>query len=155
MSKIDIDGTPEKQGSTYPAPYDAACKERRFRRLGEAAGLTQLGASHVRLPPGTWSSQRHWHALEDELVVVLEGEVVLVTDEGEQLLRAGDCAAFKAGVRNGHCVQNRSDKDAVLLAVSNRSDDDWGEYSDIDLTFTRGGPSGKPAYLRKDGTPYK
>jgi uncharacterized cupin superfamily protein len=155
MSKIDIDAIPEKQGSTYPAPYDAACKARRLRRLGEAAGLTQLGASHVLLPPGAWSSQRHWHAGEDELVVVLQGEVVLVTDDGEQLLRAGDCAAFKAGVRNGHCAQNRSDKDAVLLAVSNRSDEDWGEYSDIDLTFTRGGSSGKPRYLRKDGTPYK
>jgi uncharacterized cupin superfamily protein len=95
-----------------------------------------------------------WHGVEDELVVVLEGEVVLVTEAGEEVLRAGDFAAFKAGVRDGHTAQNRSDKDAVLLAVSSRSDDDWGEYPDIDLKFTPGRYSGKGRYLHRDGTPY-
>ena len=87
MSRFDLAAIPETQGSTYPAPHDAACKNRRVKRLAQAAGLTQLGASQVRLPPGAWSSQRHWHAIEDELAVVLEGEVVLVTDEGEEVLR--------------------------------------------------------------------
>jgi uncharacterized cupin superfamily protein len=154
MAKIDIAAVPEQRGSRYPAPHDQVCANRRVRRLGEFAGLTGLGASWVRLPPGAWSSQRHWHAVEDELVVVLEGEVVLVTDAGEEVLRAGDCVAFKAGVRDGHTAQNRSDKDAVLLAVSSRSDDDWGEYPDIDLKFTSGRYSGKGQYLHKDGTPY-
>ncbi len=152
MAKIDLAAVPEQRGARYPAPYDAPCKERRVRRLGDAAGLTRLGASHIRLPPGAWSSQRHWHSHEDEFIVVLEGEVVLVTDAGEEILRAGDCAAFKAGVRDGHCAQNRSARDAVLLALSNHSDEDFGEYSDIDLKFTPQ-PHGAPGeFLRKDGS---
>jgi uncharacterized cupin superfamily protein len=154
MAKIDIAAVPEQRGSKYPAPHDAVCKDRYFRRLGEFAGLTQLGISQVRLVPGAWSSQRHWHGVEEEFAVVIEGEVVLVTDAGEEVLRAGDCVAFKAGVPNGHCVQNRSPKDAVLLAISTRSDDDWGEYSDIDMKFTAGRYSGRGRYLHKDGTPY-
>jgi uncharacterized cupin superfamily protein len=154
MGKIDIAALPEQKGSRYPAPHDAPCRERAFRRIGEAAGLTHLGASWVRLPPGAWSSQRHWHELEDEIVVVLEGEVVLVTDAGEEILRAGDWAAFKAGVRDGHCVQNRSERDAVLVAISNKNDEDWGHYADIDMQFTSGRYSGRGRYLKKDGTPY-
>jgi uncharacterized cupin superfamily protein len=154
MPKLDLAAVPEQRGSRYPAPFDAACKDRCFRRLGDAAGLTQLGASLVRLPPGAWSSQRHWHSTEDELVVMLEGEVVLVTDAGEQVLRPGDIATFKAGVRDGHCAQNRTDREALLLAVSSKSDEDWGEYPDIDLRFTAGRYSGKGRFQHKDGTDY-
>jgi uncharacterized cupin superfamily protein len=110
--------------------------------------------NRVRLAPGAWSSQRHWHSHEDEFVQVLEGEVVLVTDAGEETLRAGECAGFKAGVRDGHCMQNRSSQDAVLLVVGSRSDGDHGEYPDIDLAFTAGRYSGKGRYVRKDGSPY-
>jgi uncharacterized cupin superfamily protein len=153
VPKIDVSAVAEVIGSRYPAPHDAACRERAVRRLGDVAGLTQLGANLVRLPSGAWSSQRHWHALEDEFVYVLEGEVVLVSDGGEELLRRGDCAGFKAGSRDGHCLQNRSDRDALLLAIGTRNHDDWGEYSDIDMTFGPGHYA-KPTYRHKDGTPY-
>jgi uncharacterized cupin superfamily protein len=154
MPKVDITAAPEGAGSRYPAPFDAPCKERTWRRLGEAAGLTQFGVNLVRLPPGAWSSQRHWHSQEDEFVYVLEGELVLVTDQGEVPIRSGESAGFKAGVRDGHCFQNRSPTDAVLLVVGSRSDADHGEYPDIDLKFSEGRYSGKGKYLHKDGTPY-
>jgi uncharacterized cupin superfamily protein len=117
-------------------------------RLGEAAGLTDFGVNLLRLPPGTWSSQRHWHTAEDEFVYVLEGEVVLVTDAGEETLRPGDCAGFKAGDEDGHHLQNRSQADVVLLEVGSRKADDAGDYPDIDLRFS---PKG---YTHKDGSPF-
>jgi uncharacterized cupin superfamily protein len=151
---IDRTTVPEQVGSKYPAPYDAPCKERRTRRLGEAGGLTRLGVTECALPPGAWSSQRHWHAEEDEFLVMLEGELVLVTDEGERVVRAGDCAAFPAGDRNGHCLQNRSQASARFLAISNRNDADWGEYPGLDLVFAAGRYSGRGGFLHRDGTPY-
>jgi uncharacterized cupin superfamily protein len=154
MPVLDRAQIPEQVGSRYPAPHDAPCRARRVRRLGEAAGLTRLGVAEVVLPPGAWSSQRHWHAEEDEFVIVLEGEVVLVTDEGEVALRAGDCAAFRAGDRNGHCAQNRSSAPARLLACSNRSPDDHGEYPGLDLVFSGNRYEGAGRYLHRDGTPY-
>jgi uncharacterized cupin superfamily protein len=120
MPKIDLATAPTGSGTRYPAPHDEPCKRRAWIRLGDAAGLTQFGVNLVRLAPGVWSSQRHWHSHEDELAYVLEGEVVLVTDAGEETLRAGDCAGFKAGDRNGHCFQNRSSADVVLLVVGSR-----------------------------------
>jgi uncharacterized cupin superfamily protein len=154
MPKIDISSQPLQSGTRYPAPYDAPVKERQWRRLGDAAGLTQFGVNLVTLKPGVWSSQRHWHALEDEFVMVQQGEVVLIDDGGETILRAGECAGFKAGDRNGHHFINRSAADAVLLVVGSRRDDDWGEYSDIDMKFgdDRYQPGG--AYTRNDGTPF-
>jgi uncharacterized cupin superfamily protein len=106
MPKVDPLLAPEGSGTRYPVPFDQPCRNRRWRRLGEAAGLTQFGVNLLWLAAGAWSSQRHWHTHADEFVNVLHGEVVLVSDEGEQTLRAGDCAGFKAGVRNGHCLQN-------------------------------------------------
>jgi uncharacterized cupin superfamily protein len=154
MPKIDPTSAPQGSGSRYPAPFDQPCRARSWRRLGDAAGLTQFGVNLVRLPPGTWSSQRHWHSHEDELVYVLEGEVVLVTDAGEETLRPGDSAGFKADVHDGHHLQNRSKADAVLLVVGSRNDDDHGEYPDIDMMFTGNRYAGKGGYLHKDGTPY-
>ncbi|MBK7506601.1 MAG: cupin domain-containing protein [Bacteroidetes bacterium] len=154
MPVIDREQLPVLTGSKYPAPFDAPCRARTFRRLGEAGGLTRLGVSECTLPPGAWSSQRHWHAEEDEFLWMLEGELVLVTDEGEQVVRAGDCAAFPAGSRNGHCLQNRSSAPARFLAVSNRDDRDRGEYPDLDLAFTAGRYTGGSRYVHKDGTPY-
>jgi uncharacterized cupin superfamily protein len=154
MPKIDLSTAPEGSGSRYPTPFDEPCRRRVWRRVGDAAGLTQFGVNLVHLAPGVWSSQRHWHSHEDEFVYVLEGQVVLVTDAGDETLRPGDCAGFKAGVRDGHCFQNRSDADAVLLVVGSRSDEDHGEYSDIDMVFAPGRYSGKGGYRRKDGTPY-
>jgi uncharacterized cupin superfamily protein len=149
VKKIDISATRRKQGSEYPPPFDERCRARVRRALGDAAGLTQFGVNLQRLPPGAWSSQRHWHTAEDEFVWVVEGEVVLVTDEGEEVLRAGDCAGFKAGVPDGHHLQNRSDREALLLEVGSRfPGEDDTDYPDIDL---RWGPHGK---THKDGTSY-
>ena len=154
MSKIDQAAALRGNGTRYPAPFDLPCKNRTWHRLGDAAELTQFGVNLLRLPAGAWSSQRHWHAHEDEFVYMLEGEVVLVTDAGEETLRAGDCAGFKAGVRDGHCLQNRTDHDARILIVGSRNNDDHGEYPDIDLVFAPGRYSGKGGYRHKDGSPY-
>lgn len=148
MPKIDLDAIPQANTTGYPPPYNEAVSGRWVRRLRPVTGLTLLGAAHVVLKPGSWSSQRHWHGEEDELVVILEGEAVLVEDDGETVLRAGDVAAWPRGVRDGHTIQNRSDNDCVMLAVSAGDPDaDYGEYPDIDLKFV-----GR-AYFRKDGTP--
>jgi len=152
MPKIDIEAAPTRFGTGYPPPYDAPCLGRRRWKLGDAAGLTQFGVNLMRLPPGQWSSQRHWHTAEDEFVWILEGEVVLVTDEGEQVMRAGDCAGFPAGAANGHCLQNRSDGDAYVLEVGTRVAGNAAYYNDIDMMAPAGG---KPAaYTHRDGTPY-
>jgi uncharacterized cupin superfamily protein len=152
MSKrIDFSALPVHTGSRYPAPFDAPCAARARQCLGDAAGLTDFGVNRLRLPPGVWSSQRHWHAAEDEFVFILEGEVVLVTDAGEEVLRAGDCAGFKAGVKDGHHLQNRSQRDAVMLEIGSRKPaEDEGDYSDIDLRFLKG----RGGYVHKNGTPY-
>ena len=154
MPKIDLLTAPSGSGSSYPAPFDEPCRGRSWHRLGDAAGLTHLGVSLVRLAPGAWSSQRHWHTHEDEFVYMLSGELVLVTDAGEEVLVAGDSAGFSAGVRNGRCLQNRSPADATFLVAGNRSNEDGGEYSDIDMAFKPGRYSGGGAYFHKDGSPY-
>ena len=154
MPKIDTTAAPKGYGSRYPAPFDEPCKARTWLRIGDAAGLTQFGVNLVRLPPGTWSSQRHWHSHEDEFVYVVEGEVVVVTDAGEEVMRAGDSAGFKAGVKDGHHVQNRAAIAAVLLVVGSRRDEDEGAYSDIDLFVPAGHYSGPVTWHHKDGTPY-
>jgi uncharacterized cupin superfamily protein len=150
--KIDIAALASVTGTTYPSPFDEPCLSRERKRLGDAAGLTQLGVNLLRLPPGAWSSQRHWHTESDELVYVLSGEVMLVTDEGAEILTAGDSAGFKAGDGNGHCLQNRSSADATVLEIGTRLDSDAAHYPDIDLVAPAGG---RPAaYARRDGTPY-
>ena len=154
MPKIDIANAPIARGTRYPSPFDEPCRPRVNTRLGEAAGLTQFGVNITRLPPGCWSSQRHWHEREDELVYVLEGELVLIEDGGEQLLKAGDAAGFKAGVRDGHHLVNRSSRDAVLLTIGSRDDGDCGEYPDIDMKFLPGRYSGTGGYSRKNGERY-
>jgi len=151
--KIDVLALEESKGSGYPEPYDEPCRERHWKRLGDAANLTQFGVNLVRLPRGAWSSQRHWHAVEDEFVYVLNGVVTLVMDEGEQVLHAGDCAGFEGGVRNGHVLKNLSDGEAMLLVVGGRDDTDWGEYSEIDMKFHPGRYSGPNIKTRKDGSP--
>jgi len=154
MSKIDLENAPSGQGSRYPAPFDEPCKARTWKRLGDAAGLTQFGVNLVTLKPGVWSSQRHWHSHEDEFVYVLDGEATLCTDEGETLVRAGECAGFKAGEQNGHCLKNLSDVDVVFLVVGSRHDEDHGEYSDIDMKFGADRYRAGGNYMRKNGEPY-
>ena len=148
MPKIDIAQAFERKGSSYPPPFDQPCAERLRKRLGDAAGLTDFGVNLLTLPPGVWSSQRHWHSAEDEFVFVVSGEVVLMTDAGETVMRAGDCAGFPKGHADGHKLVNRSDQPAICLEVGTRTENDVTTYSDIDLVL---GPTG---LLHKDGTPY-
>ncbi|QIG53884.1 cupin domain-containing protein [Altererythrobacter sp. BO-6] len=149
MPKLDLAAIPQTNVTGYPAPFDREVEGRWYRRLAPPAGLTLMGASHVVLKPGAWSSQRHWHAGQDELLVMLEGEAVLVEDGEETTVRAGDVLAWPAGERNGHHLQNHSGSDCVFVAISAGSrDEDWGEYPDIDMVFD---PEG---YARKDGTRY-
>ncbi len=151
MSKrIDLSKVSIRTGSGYPEPFDAPCAARGRQRLGDAAGLTDFGVNLLRLPPGCWSSQRHWHLAEDEFVYVLEGELTLVTDDGEEILKAGDCAGFKAGVEDGHHLQNRSAQDALALEIGSRKAEDEGAYPDIDMRFLKE----NAGYVHRDGTPY-
>jgi uncharacterized cupin superfamily protein len=136
-------------GTLYPSPFDVPCRTRERKRLGDAAGLTQYGVNLLRLPPGAWSSQRHWHTGEDEFVYVLSGEVTLVTDAGEEILRAGDGAGFKANDPDGHCLQNHSGHDALVLEIGTRVADSMAYYSDIDMIAKPG-----IGYAHRDGTPY-
>jgi len=150
MPKIDIRAVPERKGSGYPAPFHLKAGERIRQRFGDAGGLTQFGVNLLHLPPGAWSSQRHWHSAEDEFVWVLSGEVALIADEGEQILRAGDCAAFPKDQPNGHHLINKSADMAVVLEIGTRSAEDVTEYSDIDMRIdNRVG-----RFTHKDGTPY-
>ena len=150
MAVIKIHTATETEGSDYPEPFDEPCRSRVRHALGEAAGLTQFGINLQRLSPGGWSSQRHWHSEEDEFVWIVAGEVVLVTDEGEDILRAGSCAGFKAGLANGHHLQNRSSQDAFILEVGSRKPEtDFVEYPDIDLRW-----SNEAGNTHKDGRSY-
>ena len=150
--RIDVSDVPIIEGTRYPSPFDLPCRSRRRQKLGDFAGLTQFGVNLLRLPPGAWSSQRHWHTSSDEFVYVLSGEVVLVTDEGEEVLRGGDAAGFKAGEQNGHCFRNLSDAEVVLLEVGTRVTDEEAYYPELDLVAHA---SGKPAlFTHRDGTPY-
>lgn len=149
--KISVHEAATVKGSRYPAPYDQPCLERFRHCLGDAANLTQFGVNLKHLPAGSWSSQRHWHTAEDEFIFVVQGEVVLVTDSGEETLRAGDCAGFKAGVSDGHHLQNRSSSEALVLEVgSRRPQEDEVFYPDIDLRTLQG----RPGFAHTDGRPY-
>lgn len=149
MPKLDLDAIPRTNATGYPDPYAAEVEGRWYRRLAPASVLTKMGASHVTLEPGAFSSQRHWHREEDELVVMLSGEAVLLDDNGETPVHPGDVLAFPAGVENGHRLHNRSEEECVFVAISaGGKDRDSGEYPDIDMVFD---PQG---YARKDGTRY-
>ncbi len=150
MPRIDTGSVQRRTGSSYPQPFDRPCATRVRRRLGDAGGLTDFGVNLLELPPGAWSSQRHWHSAEDEFVWVLSGEVVLIDDSGETVLRAGDCAAFPKDDRNGHHLVNRSDGMALCLEAGGRSGEDVCVYPDIDMRID----AREDIYTRKDGTPY-
>ncbi|MEP2784143.1 MAG: cupin domain-containing protein [Pseudoruegeria sp.] len=139
-------------GSIYPAPFDEMMQGRSSVRLGQAGGLTQFGANLVILQPGALSSLRHWHQNEDEFVMVTKGVCTLVMDEGETQMGIGDCAAFPAGVANGHHFINKSDDVAEFLVVGSKKDPEHATYSDVDLKVDMIG--GSATFMHKDGTPY-
>ena len=149
---LDPRTVPARTSSTYPEPFRSRCLPREKRALGDALGLTKIGVNLTTLMPGVESSMRHHHTHEDELVYVLEGEVVLVTDAGEQTLTAGLCAGFPAGSGDGHQLVNRSDRPAVYLEISNRDDADTASYPDVDLAY-RKTPTGFK-FTHRDGVPY-
>jgi len=152
MPKLDLASVPVKTGSIYPAPYAAMMAGRSSLRLAQAGGLTQFGVNLVTLEPGALSSLRHWHLVEDEFVMVTEGECIMVTDAGEEVMRPGDCAAFPAGVADGHHFINRSDATARFLVVGTKAPREVGTYSDIDLVVVVEG--GTATFTRKDGSAY-
>jgi uncharacterized cupin superfamily protein len=152
MPKIDIASLPIEAGSTYPKPFRPVVAGRSRKRLGVAAGLDQFGVNLTTLKPGAASALRHWHEKEDELVYIIEGEVVLIEDGGETMLKAGDAAGFKANVPNGHHLVNKSGHDAVYLEIGTRSKHERAEYPDVDLRIIRDESGGH--YTHKNGQPY-
>jgi uncharacterized cupin superfamily protein len=153
LPALDPAALPPRSSSGYPEPYRSRVLPREKRALGDALGITKFGVNLTTLPPGKESSMRHWHTLEDEMVFVVEGEVVLRNDDGEQTLTAGMCAGFPAGSKNGHQVINRSSQPARYLEISNREPDDVAVYSDpdVDLAY-RKTPDGKGVFTRRDGS---
>jgi uncharacterized cupin superfamily protein len=124
-----------RRETDYPGNFKNIVAGRARRALGDALGLSQFGVNLVQLAAGAASAQRHWHAKEDEFVVILSGEVVLISDGGEQVLRAGDTAGFAAGVADGHHLVNKGSEEAVYIEVGSRRDGDVVEYPDIDLIY--------------------
>jgi len=154
MPKVDLKDAEVRTASAYPAPYDAHCKGRSKIALGDLGGLDQFGVNLTRLAPGSASALKHWHKNEDELIYMLEGEAVLVEDDGETVMRPGDVATFKAGVAVGHMLVNRSDADVVFLEVGTRSADEVATYTDPDVDLHIVKENGAWVRYRKDGTRY-
>ena len=143
---LPVDDLPVRTGSGYPSPHDVPCRQRRRRALGDAFGLSQFGVNLLELPPGAWSSQRHWHERQDEFIYVLEGEVTLVTNEGDTVLKPGMVAGFRAGEANGHHLTNRSNAVARVLEVGTRTAEETAHYPDIGMMYREG-----EGYLTADG----
>ncbi len=152
MPKIDIGKATVRTKGIYPQPWRGVTNGREKTVLGEVAGLTQFGVNLTRLKPGAASALRHWHELEDEFVFVLEGELVLIEDDGESVLRPGDAAGFKAGVANGHHLVNKSERDALYLEIGTRARRERAHYPDVDLVYDKDENAGR--FSRKSGEPY-
>jgi uncharacterized cupin superfamily protein len=150
MKKIDLSAVPVQTDCNYPPPFDSPCRDQSTQRLARYAGLSQFGVNLTVIEPGAWSSQRHWHSHEDEIVWVLEGELTLVTDAGEESLRAGDCAAFKRGDADGHHLVNKSGRPAKVLEIGNSDPQDRCVYPDIDMVAE----PGVAGYSHRDGRLY-
>jgi uncharacterized cupin superfamily protein len=146
--KIDLSNAPVTAGTLYPPPFDEPCRKRRRVKVGDAVGLTQFGVNLCTLPPGAWSSQRHWHDGEDELLVMLTGSAILIEDDGETEMGPGDIAVWPKGVSNGHHLINRGTEPCSFVCVS-AGTEAGGAYSDIDMKWTL-----ESGFVHKDGTPY-
>lgn len=154
MPKINLEDVVETSGTNYPAPFDTPCLSRRKKAIGDHGGLTQFGAHIITLPPGSWSSQRHWHSREDELIMILEGHPTFIDENGETELSPGDITAHPAGDGNGHHMQNRTEGNVNFLIIGTRMPEaDHAHYPDIDLDLPANGTD-KRSYQRKDGSAY-
>jgi len=153
MPKLDLAKIPEKVGTGYPPPFDAPCLNRTGRDLSTPSGLTQFGARLVTLPPGSWSSQRHWHSHEDELIYIVSGHPTFIDDEGPQTLTPGDFTAHPGGDGNGHHMKNETDEDVMFLVIGARAPDkDHCRYPDVDMDLPCNGTDER-VFVRKDGSP--
>jgi uncharacterized cupin superfamily protein len=152
MPKIDVAKLAVDTRTGYPPPFDRVVVGRERKRLGNAVGLDQFGVNLTTLKPGAASALRHWHEQEDELIFVLEGEVVLIEDDGETVLEPGDAAGFKANNPNGHHLVNKSSRDAVYLEVGTRSKHERAHYPDVDMMVVRDDKGMR--YTHKNGEPY-
>ncbi len=150
MPKLDLHAVQKRKGSGYPSPFDAPCADRVRQRLGDAGGLTDFGVNLMQLPPGSWSSQRHWHSHEDEFVYILQGQLTLIEDGGETVLSAGDCAAFPKGTGNGHHMVNKSSGLAIYLEIGSRQPADLTTCSDVDMMSS----NADGRFLRKNGASF-
>jgi uncharacterized cupin superfamily protein len=145
LDPAEVEGT---TGTIYPDAFKPVVGGRVKRRLSPALGLSEFGVNVVELPPGAASALRHHHSAEDEFVMVLSGELVLRTDGGEQILKAGDCAGFPKNSGDGHCLVNCSDATASYLEIGSRAEADRVEYPDVDMVYEGG------VFRHKDGRPY-
>lgn len=150
MAKINIENMKWKNGTFYPSPFNETVEGRYRKRLGVEAGLNQFGVNLTKLDPGAQSALRHWHENEDELVYIVSGEVILVEDEGETLLKAGDAAGWKAGEDNGHHLINRSNNPATYIEIGTRAPKERAHYPDDDLLY-----ESDAGFTHKDGSPYE
>ena len=140
MPLLDLKALPSKTSCTYPEPFDAPCKGRSALRLSEAGELTQFGANLVTLRPGAWSSQRHHHSAEDELVYIVSGNPTFIDDDGERLLSAGDVTVHPMGDGNGHHMINRTEVDVTFLVIgTSNPEHDHARYPDVDLDLPANG----------------
>ncbi|MDG1431083.1 MAG: cupin domain-containing protein [Paracoccaceae bacterium] len=151
MPKINLESLPVRTGSTYPAPFDREVIGRSSLRVGDAGGLTQFGANIVTLAPGSKSSMRHWHVTEDEFVMMIAGECTLIEDGGPTVMRAGDCATFKAGDENGHHFINETETDAQFLVVGTSNPNEIAYYSDFDVKVELHDKGA--SFTKRDGSP--
>jgi uncharacterized cupin superfamily protein len=148
MKKINLSLVPAEGGGSYPSPFDEPCRAQSCQRVARFAGLKQFGVNVTVIEDKAWSSQRHWHSHEEEFVWVLDGELTLITNAGEEVLRAGDCAAFKNGDADGHQLVNKSGRPVRILEIGTNAPQDRCTYSDIDMIADHRG------YAHRDATPY-
>ncbi|MCA0434331.1 MAG: cupin domain-containing protein [Proteobacteria bacterium] len=149
---IRASDAPQRNGSRYPKIYSGPCEARQKFILGDVFGLDQFGVNLAVLPPGAWASQRHWHEGEDEFIYVVDGELLLVDDDGEHVLTPGMCAGFKAGNGNGHHLKNASDSPATYLEVGTRLKADRAHFSDVDMLAVK--TDGAFRFVKRDGSDF-
>ncbi|MCW6052815.1 cupin domain-containing protein [Lyngbya sp. CCAP 1446/10] len=150
---VNPENVPDITGSNYPLKFQSAVVGRVKKRLGDAAGLQNFGVNLVRLAPGSCSALRHWHSRQDELVYVLEGEITLISNAGEEVLQPGMAAGFRAGDADGHHLVNRTNAVVVYLEVGDRTPGDSANYPDDDLIAKADGNSW--IFTRKNGEIYE
>lgn len=150
---IHATAAPARTGAALlPEPFAGRLRRRVKHALGDAFGLKAFGVNLTRLAAGDVSAVHHRHTVQDELVYVLEGTPTLVSDAGELELSPGMCAGFPAG-GPAHHLENRTEREVVVLEVGDRGPGDQVEYPREDLMLVVG-PDGKRRALHKDGTPY-